>query len=170
MKKKNSKQTLKKVNLDAFELRFSEEKLEIEAKSLQWKTVVGVNNYLYSYLLNMSQSEDGMKHVETQIRAMYCMSSMCHNAPIIMATDSYFNLVRNAYNRAEMKEEDVDAYLKISVDAIKEHVKLCQEKAAEVISEDEQEEALEDVKLMTQSDDFGDELERDRPYLIQEEE
>jgi len=151
MAKKNSKQTLKKIQLDAFELRFSEEKLEIESKSLQWKTVVGVGNYLHSYLLQLSDKEDMREHMETQVRAMYYMSSMCHNAEIIYATDSFFNLVRNAYNGTEMKEEDIDAYLKISTDMIKEHIKLCQEKAAEVIGDDEQDEALEEVKLMTEN-------------------
>ena len=154
MKKKNSKQTVKKINIDAFELRFSEEKLEIEAKSLQWKTVAGSTNYLYAYLLHLSDTPDMEKHIETQVRAMYCMASMCHNAAIVYAADNYFNLVRNAYNGTEMSVEDIDKNMIIISDMVKEHVLECVERAAEVAGEDEQDEALEDVRIMTEDDEL----------------
>ena len=156
MAKKNSKQTLKKINLDAFELRWSEEKLEIESKALSWKTVVGNTNYLYGYLLMLSDGEDGMAHMETQVRAMYCMSSMADNAAVVFAADNYFNLVRVAHSGAEMKEEDIDKNFEIVSDMVKKHVLECVKKAAEKaeeVSVEDQEEALEDVKLMTKEEE-----------------
>ena len=153
MKKKNSKQTLRKVNLDAFELRFSEEKLEIESKSLGWKTVVSSVSNLYRILLHHSNSgEEGTKAIEIYVSTMYAMTDMCEITSIISAASNLFNLANMISLGGEIDEAKIDELLELNSTTNKEtfmmmlsNVKKLQEQK---VSKEEDDEILEEERIM----------------------
>ena len=150
MKKKNSKQTLKKINLDAFELRFSEEKLEIEAKSMQWKTIIGSTQDLYGYFLNLSNSEEGMERLQVRLRFMYFASMNSTFDPVIYAASNMFYDLLEVLGGGEVSDEQVDECMKLAGDTLKDYFKDVKNRLNSESTDEEQVEALEDVKILTQ--------------------
>ena len=150
MKKQNTKKTLKKINLDAFELRFSEEKLEIEAKSLQWKTVIGSMQDLYGYFLNLSNSEEGMERLEVRLRFMYFASMNSNFDPVIYAASNMFYDLLAVLGGDNVSDDQVDECMKLAGDTLKDYFKDVKGRLHAEPTDEEQAEALEDAKILTQ--------------------
>lgn len=150
MTKNNTKKTLKKINLDAFELRFSEEKLEIEAKSLQWKTVIGSTQDLYGYFLSLSNSEEGMERLKVRLRFMYFASMNSNFDPVIYASSNMFYDLLAVLGGGEVSDERVDECMKLAGDTLKDYFKDVKNRLNTESTNEEQAEALEDVKILTQ--------------------